>query len=889
MMKTGLQRQRSEHGGGESAGPAPGKQTRVGGAAPRDWPGLLATLQVPVARSAATRHGAEAAGATPTVAKTMAATPATPAMHDGAGAGEAAALGPCLDPEEIRSQLQQISEECGRIGGELAAAALDVAAPLERHPAALRELSRQAEALRPFVAQCAPGDAGADLRALLTAVQDQLLGCYQQLTVLHADRALQAWSDPDNAGERGRWRDRWRKEASLGVGGGDDWCGAFSAAQLRAAGMAPEHHMSFNHTSNVEGFFTYRDSQGNQRVMTTIVARDDAARRERELAEYHGERRARRDWKLGSEVGDDLRPGDIITVAWEVGGAARHIAIVASYTPASGDTGAVLVTIDGNAFGVKKPGAAMPAFDGENAAEMTAYSDSATGANERDVSISRWETQPGATESATESSTEGATTEEGEGPQFDRSEMLPDGRGYQSFAIYGRGRPSLVDFELGHEFPDRRTDIALPKAAGVEGGEKEGGGGGGGEGGEGGEGGTGKAKTSATALSMSKTPATTETMATTSSAGGTDAPALAGETGGAPAPLFPPGADGSSRGSRIDWESTKGIIGAATQLPENRGSPGSVRELYEFYLLRYLWRELPSELTAFSMTHAIPEESVTSIDGRADRRAAVEALCGFLAQTQRDLLESGQVDAAEGLRRAMFRASEHALADALQVETAHRYTAEDGDTWCNVWAFDLVTAMGGYLPRIWYTNERDEFLVHGEAYAENRHRQVRANDLYDWMMEWGVVEYGWAAVGGVEAGQQAANAGQLVIILGRTVEDDPGKAGHVGPGHVSVVMAESQAIGRTRPTESQTGGAFVPLQSQAGADNFASNDASAAADTVGPTGRRAWWNDEVFQADATKTDAQGRTANHGCFVYRGGGHGEHAVRPPEETGLVMSS
>jgi hypothetical protein len=57
---------------------------------------------------------------------------------------------------------------------------------------------------------------------------------------------------------------------------------------------------------------------------------------------------------------DDNAPGD-------------HICMVASYTRGSGGQPDVLITIDGNAYGARKPGTAAPAFDG--AAGSAAMSD----------------------------------------------------------------------------------------------------------------------------------------------------------------------------------------------------------------------------------------------------------------------------------------------------------------------------------------------------------------------------------------------------------------------------------------------------------------------------------------------------------------------------------
>lgn len=927
-----------------SPGQVAGKRTRAAEAAlehpPSTWRELSERLALPAppraAPTPATDH-AHAARSRPVLRQE------TPQSR-----------GDALTPEQLSAELERLGAEAASLRAQLEIAAVGAGLDLSRYPAALREVSRRAEELRPAV------EAGADaaLSERLRALQDSVLAAFQRLAVLHADRTLQAWSSPNtNDEERAAQRATWRSEAAGGAD--DDWCGMFVNAQLRAAGFAPEHHMAFNHTSNVADFFDY---VVGPRVWGTIRPFGAGPDVGQDLRAYHQQRGSERSWLAGTEVGDDIRPGDVLTVEWQRDGNANHTVVVASYTPASAGGLATLVTIDGNAYGAQKPGVGRPAFDGSD--PMTTFSGDA---DERDVSISRWEQDLSEPPTATR------------GVTFDRAGMLPprDGAaplGEKNLVIHGRGRPSLVDFEFGHEYPDHPDNVAVPSAQGPDADTNL----------------VQRLEAGAASAGAALDPGAAFERAAAGPAGelpyraemehrfGADFSAVRAYTGrdlsslgahaatrgddiafaagtpdrqtvahelthvlqsrqgragdaslssphdaserearqvasdldrgqpltvgaapagqvqrqddGTPPPAHPTTADGSSRGSLIDWESTQGIIGADTTLPVGGGSPGSIRELYEFYLLRHLWTETPAMVALYQLTHGLlPSEEQSSLAGRHLRHAAVESLLAFLTGVQRSLRARQGEAAAEALRLAVFRANEHAIADALMVESAARYQPEgDGDTFCNVWAFDMVTALGGYLPRVWYLDENDRFLRHGQTADPARTAQVRANDLYDWMQEWGA-EFGWAEVlGGAQAAQAEANSGHLVVILGRTVADDasevPTNATYTAaPGHVSVVMAESRAQGQLRPSPD------VPLQSQAGAQNYRSNAAGSELG-AGSIGYEPWWDRALFSPQEGKTDAAGDNhAGHGFFVYLGGaGLGDHSVRPPEETGLVAA-
>src|SRR5690606_23905876 len=63
---------------------------------------------------------------------------------------------------------------------------------------------------------------------------------------------------------------------------------------------------------------------------------------------------------------------------------------------------------------------------------------------------------------------------------------------------------------------------------------------------------------------------------------------------------------------------------------------------------------------------------------------------------------AGQFEQANQMRADLARANQYAIVETLRVERSPRYQAEPGKTFCNIYAYDVVTALGGYLPRVWW-------------------------------------------------------------------------------------------------------------------------------------------------------------------------------------------
>ena len=284
---------------------------------------------------------------------------------------------------------------------------------------------------------------------------------------------------------------------------------------------------------------------------------------------------------------------------------------------------------------------------------------------------------------------------------------------------------------------------------------------------------------------------------------------------------------GSSRASMLDWDSVHPQITPA--------SPGGPRPAHES-LRHVFYRHRQDQLREIF--------GVDSID---------------LVITAAEVAEhAGHQDVAARVHSLMFRANQHAIVETLNVSTSARYQPGGGKTFCNIYAYDVVTAMGGYLPRVWWTDRAWRKIEAGAeivTQAEYRRLQregesvenvvapiygqtvdeLNANSLNQWMRTRGA-GFGWSEAADMTAAQQAANGGSIVIILASHRQ-----AGHSG--HVSVVLAESPDHQAQRDEHGQV---VVPLQSQAGSRNFKYSASSGA-----PGSRsRQWWSDASHKLGA---------------------------------------
>ena len=241
---------------------------------------------------------------------------------------------------------------------------------------------------------------------------------------------------------------------------------------------------------------------------------------------------------------------------------------------------------------------------------------------------------------------------------------------------------------------------------------------------------------------------------------------------------------------------------------------------------------------------------------------------------------AGRADVAEKIRDLMFRCHQYAIVETLNVTSSARYQPGEGKTFCNIYAYDVVAAMGGYLPRVWWMDKvwsqiqagaeivtpaelkrmkkekEDTKNVVAPEYGVTVH-EMNANALTAWMHKTGSTEFGWSAASDMEAAQSAANTGSIVILLAANKVAKKS-------GHVSVVLAESDEHHAHR--DESTNRVVVPLQSQAGSKNF-----KYSAEQGAPGSKsKEWW------ADASHKDGA-------AWIF--GGSIQGGLVSPEEMGM----
>lgn len=210
-------------------------------------------------------------------------------------------------------------------------------------------------------------------------------------------------------------------------------------------------------------------------------------------------------------------------------------------------------------------------------------------------------------------------------------------------------------------------------------------------------------------------------------------------------------------------------------------------------------------------------------------------------------------DLAQGLRAQLFRISQYAVVETLNVEDSGRYQPGGGATYCNIYAHDVAHALGAYVPRVWWrpqtlqriqegarvmtAAQRDAARIAGEdvsdvvvATYDSTVGEMNANMLSDWMREHGAA-FGWTGTTDMSAAQEAANGGKVVVLL--AANQDRGRSGHI-----TVVLAEHGDHAAARDADDEV---RAPLQSQAGSSNFKhdNNDAGA--------GRDQWWENSSHE------------------------------------------
>lgn len=104
----------------------------------------------------------------------------------------------------------------------------------------------------------------------------------------------------------------------------------------------------------------------------------------------------------------------------------------------------------------------------------------------------------------------------------------------------------------------------------------------------------------------------------------------------------------------------------------------------------------------------------------------------------------------------------------FNVETNKRYKRTSNATYCNIFGWDVMSAMNVDLPH-WVKNNKPATSNTSGA------TEMNANATYNWMLNYGVKNYGWKEISAKEA-QNRANKGYPTVAI---YKNPSGKSGHI--------------------------------------------------------------------------------------------------------------
>jgi LysM repeat protein len=132
------------------------------------------------------------------------------------------------------------------------------------------------------------------------------------------------------------------------------------------------------------------------------------------------------------------------------------------------------------------------------------------------------------------------------------------------------------------------------------------------------------------------------------------------------------------------------------------------------------------------------------------------------------------------------------LINQFAVGNNPRYLPGDGNTYCNIFAWDVSRAMGAEIPH--WIDSSGNIAAPGALHAS----EMNINGGVNWMRSHGVTQFGWNS-GTPKQAQDAANQGKVSVVMWKNTGS--------GHGHVAVL----------RPGTATAGG---PEIAQAGRHNF---------------------------------------------------------------------
>jgi len=129
------------------------------------------------------------------------------------------------------------------------------------------------------------------------------------------------------------------------------------------------------------------------------------------------------------------------------------------------------------------------------------------------------------------------------------------------------------------------------------------------------------------------------------------------------------------------------------------------------------------------------------------------------------------------------------LINQFAVGNNPRYLPGDGNTYCNIFAWDVSRAMGAEIPH--WVDDAGNVAVPGAPQAH----EININGGVNWMRSQGVTQFGWHS-STPEQAQNAANQGKLAVVMWKNTGSGHGHVAVVRPGTLTAGGPEIAQAGR---------------------------------------------------------------------------------------------
>jgi LysM repeat protein len=144
------------------------------------------------------------------------------------------------------------------------------------------------------------------------------------------------------------------------------------------------------------------------------------------------------------------------------------------------------------------------------------------------------------------------------------------------------------------------------------------------------------------------------------------------------------------------------------------------------------------------------------------------------------------------------------LINQFAVGNNPRYLPDNGNTYCNIFAWDVSRAMGAEIPH--WIDSSGNIAAPSAPHAS----EININGGVNWMRSHGVSQFGWKSCTEQQA-QAAANAGKLAVVMWKNTGSGHGHVAVVRPGSITAVGAAIAQAGRHNFNEGHVQNGFGQL------------------------------------------------------------------------------